>query len=71
MPILPAIGIPPWLAISICSNCPNQPDAELLLVGDVTGRHLRGLNRFAQEIVAGHFVQYWRHGNDDRDAEYG
>src|ERR1019366_3997531 len=38
---------------------------------DLSGRHLRGLNRFAQEIVAGHFVQYRRHGSDDRDAEYG
>ena len=38
---------------------------------DVTGRHLRGLNRSPQEMVAGHFVQYGRHGSDDRDAEYG
>jgi hypothetical protein len=33
--------------------------------------HLRGLNRFAQGIVAGLFVQYGGHGGDDRDAEYG
>jgi hypothetical protein len=33
--------------------------------------HLRGLNRFAQGIVASVFVQYGEHGSDDRDAEYG
>jgi hypothetical protein len=33
--------------------------------------HLRGLNRFAQGIVASVFVQYGEHGSDDREAEYG
>jgi hypothetical protein len=49
--------------IILVPRCPNSTLTRLSTKtceepSNHDSRHLRGLNRFAQEMVAGHFVQY-------------